>query len=72
MKKQDHARQLFSVSGTQNVNDSVLMPISITLLTQLFCYMDFTVLLSSIFTPLMLFLNRFSLLKMLNLAFFLP
>lgn len=32
--------------------------------------MDFTVFLSSTFTPLMLFLNVFSVLKMLNLAFF--
>lgn len=46
------------------------MPIPVTLPTQLFCYTGFTVSLSSIFTPLMIFLNIFALLKMLNLAFF--
>lgn len=70
MQKQDHIRKVFSVSDTQNISDNILMPIAVTLLTQLVCYVDFTVFLSSIFTPLMLFLNIFSLLKMLNLAFF--
>lgn len=71
MQKQDHVRKLFAFSDRQNVNESISIPISIILLTQLFCHMDFTVSLTCIFTSLMFYLNRFSLLKMLNLAFFL-
>lgn len=62
-----------SVFGEQYTKGTwlrILMPISLLLLTQLFCYIHFTVFLSSIFTPFMVFLNTFSLLKMLNLAFF--
>lgn len=63
MQKQDLAKKLFAFSDRQNVNESVSIPISIMLLTQLFRYMDFTVSLTRIFTFLMLYLNRFSLLK---------
>lgn len=61
------------ISVTPKIWSDFIFPhpsIPVTLPTQLFCYTGFTVSLPSIFTPFLIFLNMFALLKTLHLAFF--